>query len=107
MLLYFPHPALHRLPLLRNARPLTILAITRVVSMVAGIPTSPIAEAFGLLASDLITAAPKAPPSVTIDKAYDRAIRSAIWGISHAANCVKISVISIPIVLNSSNGVMV
>jgi len=106
MLLCYPYPALHRLPLLSNARPLAILAAAGATSMVVGVPTSPAAEATGLLAPDLITAASKAPPSVTVDKDHDRAIGSAIGGRIRAANCVRISAIPLPIVLNSSSGVM-
>jgi len=106
MLLCCPHPALHRLPLLRNARPLAILAATGAASMVAGVPTSPAAKAIDLLAPDLITVASKAPPSVTVDKAHGRAIGSVIGGRIHAANYVRISAIPLPTALNSSSGVM-
>jgi hypothetical protein len=74
--------------------------------MVAGVPTSPTAEATDLLASDLITGASKNPPSVTIGRAFGRALGSVIGGRIHAANCVKISAIQLPIALNSSNEVM-
>jgi hypothetical protein len=70
--------------------------------MVAGVPTSPTIEAINLLASDLITAASKTPPSVTIG----RALGSAIGGTIHTANCVRISAIQLPIALNSSSEVM-
>ena len=106
MLLCCPHPALHRLPLLCSARPLAILAATGAASMVAGVPTSPAAEATGLLAPDLITAASKTPHSVIVDKAHGRAIGNAIGGRIHAANCVRISTIQLPTVLNSSSRVM-
>jgi hypothetical protein len=59
-----------------------------------------------LLAPDLITAASKAPPSVTVDKAHGRAIGSAIGGRIHAADCIRISAIPLPTALNSSSGVM-
>ena len=70
--------------------------------MVAGVPTSPTAEATDLLALDLITVASKTPPSVTIG----RALGSAIGGRIHAANYVKILAIQLPIALNSSSEVM-
>jgi len=106
MLLCCLHPALHYLPLLNSARPLAILAVVRAASMVAGIPTSPAAEATSLLAPDLITAASQTPPSVTFDRAHGRALGSAIGGRIHAANCVRISAIQLPTVLNSSSEVM-
>jgi len=106
MLLCCPHPALHRLPLLHNARPLALLATVGVVSMVAGVSTSPASEATGLLAPNLINATSKAPPSVTVDKAHGRAICSAIGGRICDANCVRISAIPLPTVRNSSNKVM-
>jgi len=102
MLLCCPHPAFHLLLLLRSARLLAILAAAGAASTVAGIPTSPTAEATDLLAPDLITAASKTPPSVTIG----RALGSAIGGRIHAANCVRISAIQLPIALNSSSEVM-
>jgi len=74
MLLYCPHPALHHLPLLRTAIPLAILAAAGAASIVAGVPTSPAAEATGLLAPDLITTASKTPPSVTVGRALSSAI---------------------------------
>jgi len=74
MLLCCPHPAFHLLLLLRSARLLTILAATRAASTVAGVPTSPTAEATDLLAPDLITTASKTPPSVTIGRALSSAI---------------------------------
>jgi hypothetical protein len=106
MLLCCPHPALHHLPLLCSTRPLAILAAVGAASMVAGVPTSPAAEATGLLAIDLITAASKTPHSVRVGKAYGRALGSAIGGRIHAANCVRISAIQLPTVLNSSSEVM-
>jgi hypothetical protein len=106
MLLCFPHPALHHLPLLRSARPLAILAAAGAVSMVVGVPTNPTAEATGLLAPDLITAAFKTPSLVTVGMAHGRALGSAIESRIHVANCVKISAIHLPTVLNSSNEVM-
>jgi hypothetical protein len=65
-----------------------------------GVPTSP--EATSLLAPDLITAASRTPPSVTVG----RALGSAIGGSIHVANCVTISAIQLPTVLNSSSKVM-
>jgi hypothetical protein len=97
-----PHPAFHLLLLLRSVRLLAILAAAGAASMVAGVPTSPIAEATDLLAPDLITATSKTPPLVTIG----RALGSAIGGRIHAANCVRISAIQLPIALNSSSEVM-
>jgi hypothetical protein len=67
-----------------------------------GVPTSPAAEATGLLAPDLITAAFRTPLLVTVGRAFG----SAIGGRIHAANCDKISAIQLPIVLNSSSKVM-
>ena len=107
MLLCCPHPALHYLLLLRSARPLVILAAAGAASTVAGVPTSAAAEAIGLLAPDLITTASRTPSSVTIDRAHGRALGSAIGGRIHAANCVKISAIQLPTVLNSSSKVIV
>ena len=106
MLLCCPHPALHHLLLLRSARPLAILAAAGAASTVAGVPTSPAAEETSLLAPDLITAASRTPPSVTVGRAHGRALGSAIGGKIHAANCVKISAIQLPIVLNSNSEVM-
>jgi hypothetical protein len=106
MLLCCLHPSLHHLPLLCSTRPLAILAAVGAASTVAGVPTSPATEATGLLALDLITAASKTPPSVTVGRAYGRALGSAIGGIIHAANCVRISAIQLPTVLNSSSEVM-
>ena len=106
MILCCPHPALHCLPLLRNTRPLAILATEGAASMVAGIPTSLAAEATVLLAPDLITTTSKAPPSVTVNKAHGRAISNAIGGKIHIANYIRISAIPLPTVLNSSSGVM-
>jgi len=74
MLLYCPHPTLHHLPLLRSARPLAILAAAGAALMVAGVPTSPAAEATGLLAPDLITTTSKTPPSVIVGRALGNAI---------------------------------
>jgi hypothetical protein len=81
---------------------LAILAAARAASTVAGVPTSPTAEATDLLSPDLITAASKTPPSLTIG----RALGSAIGGRIHAANYVKILAIQLPIALNSSSEVM-
>jgi hypothetical protein len=106
MLLCCPHPALHHLLLLRSARPLAILAAAGAASTVAGVPTSPAAEETSLLAPDLITAASRTPPSVTVGRAHGRALGSAIGGKIHAANCVKISATQLPIVLNSNSEVM-
>jgi hypothetical protein len=106
MLLCCPYSALHRLPLLRNAKTLAILAAAGAVLMAAGALTSPVVEATDLLAPDLITVASKALPSVIADKALGREIGSAIGGRIHAANYVRISAIPLPTVLNSSNGVM-
>jgi len=102
MLLCCPHPALHHLPLLRSARPLAILAVAGAASTVAGVPTSPAAEAISSLALYLIIAASKTPPSVTVGRAHG----SATGGRIHAANCVRISAIQLLIVLNSSSEVM-
>jgi len=103
MLLCCPHPALHHLLLLRSARPLAILAAAGAASTVAGVPTSLAAEATGLqLAPDLFTAASRTPSSVIVG----RALGSAIGGRIPAANCVKISAIQLPTVLNSSSKVM-
>jgi len=102
MLLCCPHPAFHLLLLLRSARLLAILATVGAASTVAGVPTSPIAEATDLLAPDLITVASKTPSLVTIGKA----LGSAIGGRIHAANCVRISAIQLPIALNSSSEVI-
>ena len=65
-------------------------------------PNQSAAEATSLLAPDLITAASKTPPSMTVG----RALGSAIGGRIHTANCVKISAIHLPTVLNSSSEVM-
>jgi len=106
MLLCCPYPALHHLPLLHSAGPLAILAAAGAASTVVGVPTSPAAEATGLLAPDLITAASKTPPLVTVGKAYGRALGSATGGRIHATNCVRISALQLPTVLNSSSEVM-
>jgi hypothetical protein len=74
--------------------------------MVVGIPISPATEVISLLAPDLITAASKTPPSVTVGRAHSRALGSAIGGRIHAANCVRISAIQLPTILNSSSEVM-
>jgi hypothetical protein len=102
MLFCCPHPALHHLSLLCSTRPLAILATTGAASTVAGILTSPVVEATGLLALDLITATFKTPHSMTVG----RALGSATRGRIHAANCVRISAIQLPTVLNSSSKVM-
>ena len=102
MLLYCPHPTFHLLLLLSSTRLLAILATAGAASKVVGVPTSPTAEATDLLAPDLITAASKTPPSVTIG----RALGNAIEGRIHDANCVRISAIQLPIALNSSSEVM-
>jgi len=102
MLFCCPHPALHHLSLLCSTRPLAILATTGAASTVAGILTSPVVEATGLLALDLITAAFKTPHSMTVG----RALGSATRGRIHAANCVRILAIQLPTVLNSSSKVM-
>jgi hypothetical protein len=67
---------------MRSARLLAILAAAGAASMVAGVPTSPTAEATDLLAPDLIIAASKTPYSVTIG----RVLGSAIGGKIHTAN---------------------
>jgi hypothetical protein len=51
-------------------------------------------------------AASRTPPSVTVGRAHGRALGSAIGGKIPAANCVKISAIQLPTVLNSSSKVM-
>ena len=92
--------------LVAQIRLLAILAATGAASTMAGVPTSPITEVTDLLAPDLITAASKTSPSVTIGKARGRALGSAIRGRIHAANCVRILAIQLPIALNSSSEVM-
>jgi hypothetical protein len=105
MLLCYPYPTPHHLPLLRNARPLEIMFAAGAVSMAIGAPTSSAAEATGLV-TDQIIAASKAPPSVIVDKVLGREIGSAVGGRIHAANYVKFFAIPLPTVLNSSSRVM-